>query len=80
MPLDPTPRFKPDDAAALKAAEEWVPQEHLSRQVQKLLQAGRLGKLLALHADVFFAKGRTGSAKLGMPRQEEYPPCPRSRE
>jgi len=39
VPLDPTPRFKPDDAVALKAAEAWVPQEHLSRQVQKLLQA-----------------------------------------
>ena len=39
VPRDPTPRFKPDDAAALKAAEALVPQEHLSRQVLKLLQA-----------------------------------------
>jgi transposase len=38
VPLDPTPRFKPDEAAALKAAEALVPQEHLSRQVQKLLE------------------------------------------
>ena len=37
-------------------------------------RAGRLGKLLAIHADVFFAKGQTGTAKLGSPRKEEYPP------
>jgi predicted dehydrogenase len=45
-----------------------------AREAKKLLQDGRLGKLLALHADVFFAKGRTGTAKLGVPRQEESPP------
>jgi predicted dehydrogenase len=45
-----------------------------AREAKKLLQGGRLGKLQAIHADVFFAKGRTGTAKLGTPRREEYPP------
>jgi predicted dehydrogenase len=45
-----------------------------AREAKKLLQAGRLGKLLAVHAEVFFAKGRTGTARLGSPRKEEYPP------
>jgi transposase len=38
VPRDPTPRFKQDDAQALAAAEELVPQEHLARQVQRLLE------------------------------------------
>lgn len=33
-----------------------------------------IGKLLAVHADTFFAKGKPGTAKLGSPRKEEYPP------
>lgn len=45
-----------------------------ARDAKKLLDSGRLGKLLAIHADVFFAKGKTGTAKLGSPRQEEDPP------
>ncbi len=45
-----------------------------ARAAKQQVQSGRLGKLLAIHADVFFAKGRTGTAKLGTPRQEEYPP------
>jgi predicted dehydrogenase len=45
-----------------------------AREAKKRLTEKRLGKLLAIHADVFFAKGRSGTAKLGMPRQEEYPP------
>src|SRR5262249_3366490 len=28
----------------------------------------------AIHADTFFAKGKTGTAKLGAPRKEEFPP------
>ncbi|MBI1918693.1 MAG: Gfo/Idh/MocA family oxidoreductase [Planctomycetes bacterium] len=43
-------------------------------QAKKVLESGKLGKLLALHADVLFAKGRPGTAKLGTPRKEEYPP------
>src|SRR6185437_15588751 len=46
-----------------------------ARQAKRLLEEGRLGKLLAVHADVFFAKGRTGTARLGSPRKEEYPPA-----
>jgi predicted dehydrogenase len=44
-------------------------------QAKRLVDEGRLGKLLAIHADVFFAKGRTGTARLGSPRKEEYPPA-----
>jgi predicted dehydrogenase len=45
-----------------------------AREAKKRLAEKQLGKLLAIHADVFFAKGRTGTAKLGLPRKEEYPP------
>jgi predicted dehydrogenase len=45
-----------------------------ARQVKKLLEEKRLGRLLAVHADAFFAKGPAGTAKLGTPRKEEYPP------
>ncbi len=43
-------------------------------RAKALIEAGKLGTLLAIHADCFFAKGRTGTAKLGSPRKEEYPP------
>jgi myo-inositol 2-dehydrogenase / D-chiro-inositol 1-dehydrogenase len=45
-----------------------------ARAAKQLLASGRLGKLLAIHADTFFAKGRTGTARIGSPRKEEYPP------
>lgn len=41
---------------------------------KRLLRDGHVGKLAALHADAFFAKGKNGTAKLGKPRKEEYPP------
>jgi predicted dehydrogenase len=44
-----------------------------ARAAQKVLGDGRLGKLLAIHADFFFAKGRPGTARLGSRREEEYP-------
>lgn len=44
-------------------------------QAREVVQSGALGKLVALHADAFFAKGKTGTAKLGTPRKEEYPPA-----
>jgi predicted dehydrogenase len=44
-----------------------------AREAKRLLGAGRCGKLRAVHADTFFAKGKTGTAKAG-PRKEEYPP------
>ncbi len=45
-----------------------------AQEGKKRLAAARLGKLLAIHADCFFAKGKAGSAKLGTPRKEPYPP------
>ncbi len=45
-----------------------------AREAKQLLEGKRLGRLLAVHADAFFAKGRTGTARLGMRRKEEYPP------
>ncbi len=42
---------------------------------RQLVAEGRLGQLRAIHADVFFAKGRTGTADLGSPRREAYPPA-----
>ncbi|HYT89866.1 MAG TPA: Gfo/Idh/MocA family oxidoreductase [Gemmataceae bacterium] len=45
-----------------------------AREGKQLLESKRLGRLLAIHADAFFAKGRTGTAKLGTRRKEEYPP------
>lgn len=34
-----------------------------------------LGRLRAIHAETFFAKGRPGTARLGSRRKEEYPPA-----
>jgi predicted dehydrogenase len=45
-----------------------------ARAAKRLLEANRLGQLRAIHADAFFAKGKVGTAKLGTPRKEEYPP------
>jgi predicted dehydrogenase len=45
-----------------------------ARAAKRLVEEKRLGTLRAVHADVLFAKGRQGSARLGSPRREEYPP------
>jgi predicted dehydrogenase len=45
-----------------------------AREAKRLLEAKRLGTLLAIHADTFFSKGRNGTAKLGTRRREEFPP------
>jgi predicted dehydrogenase len=45
-----------------------------ARAAKQLLEGKRLGRLLAVHADTFFAKGRPGTARLGTRRKEEYPP------
>ena len=45
-----------------------------ARRPRSWSQRQALGRLLAIHADAFFAKGRTGTAKLGSRRKEEYPP------
>jgi myo-inositol 2-dehydrogenase / D-chiro-inositol 1-dehydrogenase len=45
-----------------------------AREAKRILDSGRLGRLLAIHADTFFAKGVTGTARLGGRRREEFPP------
>lgn len=45
-----------------------------ARAAKRFLVDGGIGTLLAVHADTLFAKGPAGSARLGMPRREEYPP------
>lgn len=66
-------------AAAVKKAGvrshmfSFIPQPW-ARAAKKLVRDGTLGKLLAIHADAFFAKGQTGTAKLGVRRREEFPP------
>lgn len=45
-----------------------------AREGRELVQSNKLGKLVSIHGDCFFAKGRNGQAKLGAPRKEEYPP------
>jgi predicted dehydrogenase len=45
-----------------------------AREAKALLDKQRLGKLLVVHADAFFAKGRNGTATPGYRRKEEYPP------
>ena len=45
-----------------------------ARQAKRVLESGRLGRLVAIHADTFFSKGQTGTARLGEPRREEFPP------
>jgi predicted dehydrogenase len=45
-----------------------------ARQAKITLEEGKIGQLLAIHCDLFFAKGLPGTAKLGVPRKEEYPP------
>jgi predicted dehydrogenase len=45
-----------------------------AREAKRLVDEKRLGTLRAIHADVLFAKGRQGSARLGALRKEEYPP------
>jgi predicted dehydrogenase len=49
-------------------AQTWL------QEAKKLVASGQLGKLVAIHADAFFAKGKPGTATLGTPRKEEYPP------
>ena len=44
-------------------------------RVRQVLRSGRLGRLLAIHLDVCFAKGPAGTAQLGSPRRETYPPA-----
>jgi predicted dehydrogenase len=45
-----------------------------ARQAKRVLESGVLGKLLAIHAETFFAKGHAGTVKRPTVRREEYPP------
>jgi predicted dehydrogenase len=45
-----------------------------ARRARQMLAGGKLGRLVAIHADAFFAKGPVGTARLGQPRREEFPP------
>ncbi|MCL4202656.1 MAG: Gfo/Idh/MocA family oxidoreductase [Pirellulaceae bacterium] len=44
-------------------------------RMRQTLQSGNLGRLLAIHLDLCFAKGMAGTAQLGSPRRETYPPA-----
>jgi predicted dehydrogenase len=43
-------------------------------RVRQLVESGELGELQAIHCDLCFAKGHTGTAKLGQPRRESTTP------
>ena len=49
-----------------------------ARRAKDAVQSGAVGELRAMHSDIHFAKGRAGTAKLGSPRREQYPPDPAS--
>jgi predicted dehydrogenase len=75
------PRLEEADALVREVKKQGV-RSHMftfistawAQAARKLVDAGGIGEVLAVHADVFFAKGKTGTAKLGTPRKEEYPP------
>lgn len=45
-----------------------------AREAKRLLDGGRIGRLLAIHAETYFSKGVVGTATLGNRRREEFPP------
>ena len=45
-----------------------------AEQARQALASGRLGELRAIHCDLLFAKGKAGTARLGQPRREHFPP------
>jgi predicted dehydrogenase len=49
-----------------------------AERAKAVLDSDMLGELRAIHADAHFAKGRQGTAPLGKPRREQYPPDPMS--
>ncbi|MDY7229858.1 transposase [Hyalangium rubrum] len=50
MPRDPTARFKANDAQGLAAAEVLVPEEHLARQVLKLMERVEVSQVEAQYS------------------------------
>jgi myo-inositol 2-dehydrogenase / D-chiro-inositol 1-dehydrogenase len=76
-----TPRLQEADALVAAVKKHGVRSQMFSfvstpwaAQAKRLLEDKVIGDLLAIHADAFFAKGRNGTAELGKPRKEEYPP------
>ena len=45
-----------------------------AQRARRIIDSGKLGELQAIHCDLMFAKGHTGTADLTKPRQEHYPP------
>jgi len=45
-----------------------------AQSAKNAVESGSLGKLVAVHCDVMFAKGPAGTAKIGTPRKEEPHP------
>jgi predicted dehydrogenase len=45
-----------------------------ARQAKRLIESGEIGKIQAIHADTFFAKGHAGTVNRPTVRREEYPP------
>ena len=45
-----------------------------AQRAKKIVESGGLGELRAIHCDLLFAKGYTGGAPAGAPREEFYPP------
>jgi predicted dehydrogenase len=45
-----------------------------AQRAKRIVDSGRLGELRAIHCDMLFSKGNPGTAPLGSPRQEQYPP------
>src|SRR5690606_32255011 len=43
-------------------------------RVRRLIESNRLGEVVGLHCDLFFAKGHAGTATLGAPRRETPQP------
>lgn len=73
------PRLEEADALAAAVKKAGVKSHMFSfvsqpwaRQAKERLKS--LGRLRAIHAETFFAKGRPGTARLGSRRKEEYPP------
>jgi myo-inositol 2-dehydrogenase / D-chiro-inositol 1-dehydrogenase len=75
------PQLKEADAVVAAVAKAGVRSHMFSfitqpwaREAKRLLEGKHLGRLLAVHADTFFAKGHAGTARLGARRKEEFPP------
>jgi predicted dehydrogenase len=68
--------------AILAAVEKAAVRSHMfsfistpwARRAKRLLDSGALGKLVAIHADAFFAKGQAGTIHNPTVRREEHPP------